>query len=256
MDQHSGPPQSWSEATWNHLEEVTIFIIQVYMKHWFKTPFSMSVSRNNLHLLSARGGGGDIHSSHNHLQRRSLVFVGDISGICLFWWSCDTQSEEEESEKPERQARIQEHSKVDSSSHQSSEHGLSDFMTTSMKRFFNILHINKNFLQEDPLEWAADEKYQWSLNLMKSIWVVSDLAELGVALIMEFNALLTKSKKQKQFLRQVVEAHHKKCRALNQSSSLEDLKNSSFTYSAYTYLVNLILVNLVLTDSNIIIQFL
>ena len=34
---------------------------------------------------------------------------------------------------------------------------LSDFVTTSTKRFFNILHANEDFLQEDPIEWATDE---------------------------------------------------------------------------------------------------
>lgn len=71
--------------------------------------------------------------------------------------------------------------------------GLSDFMTTSMKRFFYILHVNEDFLLQDPPEWAADEKYQRSLDLVKSVWVDSDLTERGVALLTEFNASRTKS---------------------------------------------------------------
>lgn len=78
----------------------------------------------------------------------------------------------------------------------------SDFMTTSTKRIFNILHINEDFLQKNPLEWAADKKYQRSLDLVKSTRDVNNLAKHGVALMTKFNAPLTKSEEQKQFLLQ------------------------------------------------------
>ena len=99
---------------------------------------------------------------------------------------------------------------------------LSAFVTTSTKRFFNILHVNEDFLQKDPLEWAADEKYQRSLDLVKSVRVINDLAERGVALMTEFNASLTKSEEQKQFLLQVVEAPRKKYSAPTKAAALNN----------------------------------
>ena len=99
---------------------------------------------------------------------------------------------------------------------------LSDFVTTSTKRFFNILHVNEDFLQKDPLEWIADKKYQRSLDLVKSVRVINDLAERGVALMTEFNASLTKSEEQKQFLLQVVKAHRKKYSAPTKAAALNN----------------------------------
>lgn len=46
---------------------------------------------------------------------------------------------------------------------------LRGFVTISTKRSFNIYHVNEDFLQKNPLEWAADEKYECSLKLVKSI---------------------------------------------------------------------------------------
>ena len=53
MDERPGPShrQTRSETTWNHLEEVAIFIIQVYTTYWFQVPSSVSAPRNDLHLL-------------------------------------------------------------------------------------------------------------------------------------------------------------------------------------------------------------
>ena len=106
---------------------------------------------------------------------------------------------------------------------------LSDFVTTSTKRFFNILHVNEDFLQKDPLEWAADEKYQRSLDLVKSVRVINDLAERGVALMTEFNASLTKFRGTKAIPPPSGRGSLQKIQCPDQSSSLEQLKNSSLT---------------------------
>ena len=44
---------------------------------------------------------------------------------------------------------------------------------------------------------------------MRELCVVNDAAERGVALMQEFNALLTKDEKQTQFAIQVIKEHHK-----------------------------------------------
>lgn len=87
---------------------------------------------------------------------------------------------------------------------------LNYFVTTSTKRFFNILHVNEDFLQKDPPEWAADKKISTISRPGKSTRVVNDLAKRGVVLITEFNASLTKSLEQKQYLLKVFEPHRKK----------------------------------------------
>ena len=55
MDERPGPSrrQTRSETTWNHLEVVVIFIVQVCAKYWFQAPSSVSAPRNDLHLLKA-----------------------------------------------------------------------------------------------------------------------------------------------------------------------------------------------------------
>ena len=141
-----------------------------------------------------------------------MVSVGDTSGICLFQQSSDTQSEEEDGEKnlKDKPGSKDAPKRIHHPVNRPQNMDLSNFVTTSTKRFFNILHVNEDFLQKDPLEWAAGEKYQRSLVLVKSVRVINNLASL------------TKSEEQKQFLLQVVEAHRKKYSAPTKAAALNN----------------------------------
>jgi len=67
--------------------------------------------------------------------------------------------------------------------------------------------------------------------IARSVKVVNDLAERGVALVQEFNSSLTRNEEQKQYLLQVVEQHRRqfaeptKAAAIKQSTSANDIEN-------------------------------
>jgi hypothetical protein len=86
---------------------------------------------------------------------------------------------------------------------------LHDFVTKSTVRFFKILNLPVDFLENDPSEWGNQETYRQGQEVARSVKVVNDLAERGVALMQEFNASITRNEEQRQFLLQVVEAHRK-----------------------------------------------
>ena len=58
----------------------------------------------------------------------------------------------------------------------------------------------------------------------RSIKVVNDLAERGVALIEEFNCSITRDEEQKQFLLQVVENHQSKFSAPTKAAAIDRAK--------------------------------
>ncbi|KAE9528104.1 hypothetical protein AGLY_012526 [Aphis glycines] len=62
----------------------------------------------------------------------------------------------------------------------------------------------------DPEEWENMPDYQLGLSVVRCMQVVNDFAERGVALIQNYNSILTKDENQKQFLLQVVESHRKR----------------------------------------------
>jgi len=84
---------------------------------------------------------------------------------------------------------------------------LTNFMTTNTMNFCRCLDITTDFLQADPDMWNSRDDYKRALEIMRSLKVVNDTAERGVALIEEYNSLLTNDEEQKQYLLQVVQDH-------------------------------------------------
>ena len=178
MDERPGPSQcqTQSETTWNHLEEVAIFIVQVYYKYWFQAPSFVSAPRNNLHLLKVLEDfpSKEISTAATTVFSRHLWYLSEtLAGFAFF----DDQMTLEVKRKMVKNLKDKPGSKDAPKQihpvNRPQNMDLSDFVTTSTKRFFNIIH--EDFLRKDPLEWAADEKYQRSLDLVKSVRVINDL---------------------------------------------------------------------------------
>ena len=86
---------------------------------------------------------------------------------------------------------------------------MADFVTTGSASFFTVLGLDTDFLSKDPTQWEDEPSYNAATRRIKSLRVVNDFAERGVALKQEFNLALTKDEDQKQFLLQVVEEHRR-----------------------------------------------
>jgi hypothetical protein len=86
---------------------------------------------------------------------------------------------------------------------------LEDFVTTKSMICFQLLELPAGYLKVDPDLWELREDYKQAKEIIKSINVVNDHAERGVALIQEYSGLLTHDEMQLQFLLQVVENHRK-----------------------------------------------
>jgi len=77
---------------------------------------------------------------------------------------------------------------------------LRDFVTKNTCNFFVILGLHQDFLTEDPATWASNAMYITAEEIAKSLTVTNDTAERGVALIQEYNGLLSKTEEQTQFI--------------------------------------------------------
>lgn len=84
---------------------------------------------------------------------------------------------------------------------------VADFVTRSSRHLFEVLNIPDEFLLVDPDDWESRDDYRAAVQLVRKVKVVNDTAERGVALMQNFNNILTKNEDQKQFLLQVVEQH-------------------------------------------------
>src|SRR5688572_21838381 len=86
---------------------------------------------------------------------------------------------------------------------------LHDFVTRNTRKFFQILGLPDSFLDTDPDTWMTNLSYLHAEEVVRDLHVVNDTAERGVALMQEYNALLTKDEEQTQFALQVVQEHRK-----------------------------------------------
>jgi hypothetical protein len=86
---------------------------------------------------------------------------------------------------------------------------VADFVTRSSRRLFEIMNIQTDFLKVDPEHWKSRADYQAASEFVQTVTVVNDSAERGVALMQNYNSILTKNEVQKQFLLQVVEQHQR-----------------------------------------------
>ena len=65
------------------------------------------------------------------------------------------------------------------------------------------------WLEIEPCLWSENTDYLASQKIVSGLSVVNDAAERGVALIEEYNQILTKQEGQKQALLQVVSEHRR-----------------------------------------------
>ncbi|KAK0055830.1 hypothetical protein Bpfe_014699 [Biomphalaria pfeifferi] len=84
---------------------------------------------------------------------------------------------------------------------------LSSFVTTSTRKFFQILQLPDSYLTQNVETWKENDHYQEALRIVQGLKVVNDCAERGVKLIQEYNSILTNDEQQKQYLLQLVQQH-------------------------------------------------
>lgn len=99
--------------------------------------------------------------------------------------------------------------------------GLNDLVTKSTHTLLKLLDLQEEFFDHDPSDWGRLESYKRNQEVARSVKVVNDLAERGVALIQEFNSSLTRNEEQKQFLLQVIEEHRKTISAPIKTAAVE-----------------------------------
>jgi len=84
--------------------------------------------------------------------------------------------------------------------------------------FFKITGLSIDFLQVDVAAWESDANFLSAKKAVKTMCVVNDIAERGVALINEYNKLHTNDEEQKHYLRPVVRKFRKEHPDWNKSA--------------------------------------
>lgn len=84
-----------------------------------------------------------------------------------------------------------------------------DFISKKSPDLFKRYNINKAFLTRDTSSWTKDINFILVLEIVKNLKVDNDAAERSVKLMNDFNNVLTKDEKQKQYLLPIIKEYRK-----------------------------------------------
>jgi len=201
------------------LRELCIFFARVYVKAWYTAPLPTAAPNNDLQLLKSLLAYSSVNAAiskaasrklADHLWYLSEKLVGlaffDSSVCCEIKDKMVTAMDQVDGENdPPKRVKLNEvcSAEVENKS-------VADFVTKNTKSVFTKLGLPQTFLQLPASEWAENHDYQAATAIARTVAVVNDHAERGVALIQQFSGSLTKNEEQLQFLLQVVSENRKR----------------------------------------------
>src|SRR6218665_1161321 len=187
--------------------EFGLFAVLIYCKTWTTSTNSCDVPINDLSLIQLltkyKTSSPVISTVGLRAMGCHLWYLGlELSPLALF---SDQMSPEVKQKiacrvKSGRSCSIRYTDQDDLS-----EKTLEYFIGRSSHLFFRILQINTAFMESDVHSLAEEATYKKAKKIIKSLKVVNDAAERGIALATSFNYSLTRREDEKQLLYQMVE---------------------------------------------------
>ena len=198
------------------LRDVCVFAVCIYLKAWICAPQASDAPYSYFLLLKPLLEYSSIHSAtskqtskkfSNHLWYLSeelvtLAFFDDrVSSSTKRLMVSAMQNEEEQDKDHSKRITVALDSFKDKN--------LEDFVTAKSMTLLQMIELPHGFLEVNPDLWEDRDDFRQAKETVKSLKVVNDHAERGVALIQEYSDLLTHDELQLQFLLQVVEDHRR-----------------------------------------------
>jgi hypothetical protein len=198
------------------LRDVSIFIVTLYVKAWYSAPLAACAPKNDLLFLQLLVKYESVNPAVAKVASRKfaghLWYLSEILVGLAFYDSQLSVStkramvtalkEKEGDDEPANRIQID--------LRQCGSMTVENFVTKGTLKFFERLQLPTGFLDTDVAQWNEDAEYQHGLNIVHKLRVVNDTAERAVALIEEYNCILTKKETQKQFLLQIVKQHRER----------------------------------------------
>lgn len=205
------------------------FGVGSYVKSWFLSPLPTAAPANDLMLLKSllTCGSPAATGALKKLCGQLWYLSEELIGLAFFDRGVDATEKRamvealchEGTEGPPKRITVDKTTVTNKN--------LQDFVTHNTRNFFHILSIPDSFLSTDPETWVDNESYVKAEAIVRELRVVNDTAERGVALMQDYNLLLTKNEDQMQFALQVVKEHRKRFPDSNKSTILQGLATTS-----------------------------
>jgi hypothetical protein len=207
------------------LGDFCAFGVASYIKSWFLCRLPTAAPASDLQLMKRLVSSGSPASlaALKKLSGQLWYLSEELVALAFFDQQVDVTEKQsmvealahQGTEDPPKRITL-DHSKI-------SNMQLHDFVTHNTMNFFHILSIPSSFLAADPNSWASNEAYLEAEAVVRELRVVNDTAERGVALMHDYNELLTKNEEQMQFALQVVKEHRNRFPDSKKSTVLQGL---------------------------------
>lgn len=197
------------------LLDVCIFTVLVYVRAWFSAPLSASAPNNDLLLLKSIVDYHRINPmlsdvAYKKFSAHLWYLSEELIGLSFFDPCVSAESKRAMAVNIREKVGVCDPPKrANLNAEDVGNMQIQDFVTQNTMKFFQCLDISTAFLDQDPETWDSRTDYVANKDVVQHLRVVNDHAERGVALIEEYNCILTKNEEQKQFLLQVVQDHRK-----------------------------------------------
>jgi len=201
------------------MRNLTVFVIGIYIKHWFTAPSAVRAPANDLEFLKKLESYKIVNEEISRIAvkkfSRHLWYLSEeLIPLALFddKVSAETKARISAAITQGDGAELDHYPSKRTTVlvHDIPRRELWDFPTQNSQRFFVFLELPMAFLNDDPVTWHQSESYNAALAIVSKLKAVNDNAERGVAPMTEYNEILTSNEDQKQYLLQVVSEHRRK----------------------------------------------
>jgi len=198
------------------LRDVCVFLVSVYIQAWFTAPNAAGAPRNDLDLIQRL-----VTYEHENSTLSKIAFKKfagqlwylseELVGLSFFDNDIPIATKRDMVKSLVEHDGLEEPPKrIQLDIQQAARMTITNLVTKNTMNFFRCLRIESDFLDADPESWRERDDYRHGQEVVAALKVINDDAERGVALIEEYNALITKNEEQKQFLLQVVQDHRRR----------------------------------------------
>lgn len=194
------------------MREVSLFVVTVYLEAWFSSSIPTEAPRRDLDLMKRLIKYGEVNekisrATSNKFRNHLWYLSEDLVALSFF------DSKVQPSEKMKMMLALNEECHDESvkrphpNLNEFESKTLSSFVSMRTKESLIKFGLDLDILETDPSTWQNKSSFQEAVKKARALSVINDTAERGVALIQEYNKLLTKREDQLQFMLQLVAEH-------------------------------------------------
>lgn len=186
------------------------------MKIWFTAPNAINAPNSDLQLVKDLIDYRKIlleiaNAALDKLSRHLWYLHEQLACLALFDETVTVEEKVKIIQKINSQVAVEKPSKRFGVAYEEitslSEKNISDFVNPNSLFIFKQFELSHEFLCTDPSLWESNLEYKRCYDTFKTLKVVNDTAERGVALAESFNEALTHNEDERQRIFQTVQHH-------------------------------------------------